>query len=95
MSGGGPPPKGELRVIVDGVPLPPEEARAFWGRFSAHLDAEKGDLAGFAAREGFASVRPAVEGGRPVLLVSRTEAQTPYADASRVAKAPKGPRPRR
>ena len=76
-------PRGDLRVLVDGTPLPPEEARAFWARFSAHLEAEKGDLRGFAEREGFSSVRPSVEGGRPVLLVSRTVAQTPYADASR------------
>lgn len=68
-----------LRVLVDGEPLPEEEARAFWERFSAFMEEHRGDLAGFAAREGFASVHPGVEGGRPVLYASRTEAQMPYA----------------
>ena len=68
-----------LLVRVDGELMPEEAARSFWERFSAHMEANKGDLAGFAAKEGFASVRPGMENGRPVLLVSKTGAQTPYA----------------
>ena len=45
--------------------LPPEEARALWLRFSDWMEEHKGDLAGFAAQEGFASVRPAVAAGAP------------------------------
>lgn len=72
-----------LRVLVDGVALPEAEARAFWGRFSAYLDAHKGNLAGFAQAEGFASVHPETHGGEPVLVVSRTAPQRTYANAPR------------
>jgi hypothetical protein len=65
--------------MVDGEPLPAEEARAFWGRFSAYMEEHKGDLAGFATREGFASVHPAMQNGEAILLASRTSAQRPYA----------------
>ncbi len=71
--------KSNLVVLVDGIALPDEEARALWGRFSAWMDDRRGDLAGFAAREGFASVPPVVDAGRPVLRASRTEMQQPYA----------------
>lgn len=81
-----------LAVIVDGVPMPDEEARAFWERFSAHMDANKGDLAGFAKSEGFASVHPEMRGGAPVLVVSRTASQKPYATA-RSAPGSSGPQP--
>jgi hypothetical protein len=59
--------------------MPQEEARAFWQRFSDWMEDHRGDLAGFAAREGFASVHPTVADGRPVLRASRAEAQRPYA----------------
>jgi hypothetical protein len=71
-----------LAVWVDGAALPDDEARAFWQRFSAWMEAHRGDLAGFAALEGFASVHPGVEGGRPVLRVSNNEQQRPYAAVS-------------
>lgn len=71
-----PPPR--LAVIVDGAPLPDEEARIFWARFSEHMDAHAGDLAGFARSEGFASVHPEAQRGVAVLVVSRSEAQRPY-----------------
>lgn len=74
-----------LAVRVDGVALPEEEARAFWQRFSDWMEEHRGDLAGFAANEGFASVHPGVENGRPVLLVSTTIPQRPYGPASDVA----------
>src|SRR5262249_34701006 len=79
--------KSNLAVLVDGVPLSPDEARAFWERFSDWMEAHRGDLAGFAKREGFASVHPGVDAGRPVLRVSRTEAQRPYTP---VAQGPSG-----
>ena len=68
-----------LSVYVDGSPLPEAEARAFWQRFSDWMEENRGDLAGFAAKEGFASVHPGVENGRPVLYASKTEGQRPYA----------------
>jgi hypothetical protein len=68
-----------LAVLVDGIPMPEEEARAFWERFSAWMEEHRGDLAGFAAREGFASVHPGVDAGRPVLRASRSAAQRAYA----------------
>jgi hypothetical protein len=70
-----------LGVLIDGVPLGDDEARAFWARFSAHMDSHKGDLAGFAKNEGVASVRPALDEGRAVLVVSRTGTQPAYAKA--------------
>ncbi len=67
-----------LGVILDGVPMAETEAKAFWERFSAWMEEHRGDLAGFAASEGYASVHPRVEGGRPVLHASRSAAQGPY-----------------
>lgn len=68
-----------LAVFVDGSPMPEAEARPFWERFSTWMEEHRGDLAGFAAKEGFASVHPGVENGRPVLYASRSEGQRPYA----------------
>jgi hypothetical protein len=73
-----------LAVIVDGTPLSEEDARALWARFSAHMDAHKGDLVGFAQTEGFASVHPESRRGQAVLVASRSAAQRPYgAEAER------------
>lgn len=72
-----------LAVYVDGQPMPEAEARALWQRFSDWMEEHRGDLAGFAAKEGFASIHPGVEDGRPVLLASRTEVQRPYAPVGR------------
>jgi hypothetical protein len=71
----------KLTVIVDGAPMAEEEARAFWTRFSDHMEKNKGDLAGFAKAEGFASVRPAMGPQGAQLVVSRTAKQEPYANA--------------
>jgi len=71
----------KLTVIVDGTPMPDEEARLFWGRFSEHMEKNKGDLAGFAKAEGFASVRPAMGPQGAQLVVSRTAKQEPYGNA--------------
>lgn len=70
-----------LAVLVDGAPLAEVEARAFWERFSAYLEEHRGDLAGFAKAEGFASVHPETRAGVPTLVASRTEGQRPYANA--------------
>lgn len=78
---------GSLVVLVDGEPMPEPDARAFWQRFSDWMEEHRGDLAGFAKAEGFASVHPGVDGGRPVLRASRSNAQRPYAPA----KAEGGP----
>ena len=68
----------KLGVLVDGTPLPEDEAYAIWDRFSLWMEDHRGDLAGFAVQEGFASVHPGVDGDKPVLRVSRTAAQKPY-----------------
>ncbi len=81
-----------LTVIVDGVPMADEEARTFWARFSEHMEKNKGDLAGFAKAEGFASVRPAMGPDGAQLVVSRTAKQEPYGKA-RSNPGSSGPRP--
>jgi hypothetical protein len=78
--------RSNLGVLVDGVALPEAEARALWERFSDWMEEHRGDLAGFAAREGFASIHPGVDNGRPVLIASKTAAQRPYAPATAVAR---------
>ncbi len=82
MTGGSDKGRPSLGVLVDGVALPDAEARALWERFSEWMEENRGDLAGFAAREGFLSIHPGVEGGRPVLLASKTVAQRPYGPVS-------------
>jgi hypothetical protein len=72
-----------LAVTIDGTPLPEAEARAFWARFSAWMEAHPGDLGGFARSEGLASVQPEMHDGSPVLACSRTAAQGPYTAAPR------------
>jgi hypothetical protein len=78
----------KLTVIVDGTPMPDEEARLFWNRFSEHMEANKGDLAGFAKAEGFASVRPAMGPEGAQLVVSRTARQEPYGKARSSSGSP-------
>ncbi len=67
-----------LTVLVDGAPMPEADARALWERFSTWMDEHPGDLGGFAKQEGFASVHPGVERGRPVLRASKKDPQRPY-----------------
>ncbi len=81
-----------LRVLVDGESMPTEEAIAFWKRFSAWMDEHQGDLGGFAKSEGLASVRPEMHSGAPVLVASRSAAQTPYTTAPKRGGAKKRPR---
>jgi hypothetical protein len=69
-----------LAVEIDGVPIADEEeARALWERFSAWMEEHRGDLSGFAAQEGYASAHPGIANGRPILRLSRTAKQQPYA----------------
>jgi hypothetical protein len=79
-----------LGAVVDGVALPDAEAVALWRRFSAWMEEHAGDLLGFAQAEGFASVRPEMHAGSPLLVVSRTAPQSPYTNAT---KRPDAPRP--
>jgi hypothetical protein len=72
---------GRLGVLIDGTALAEDEARAFWGRFSAWMEAHAGDLAGFARSEGLASVHPEMHGGAPVLVASRKAPQRAYTSA--------------
>jgi hypothetical protein len=87
-------PSRRLSVHVDGVALPSDEAVAIWERFSAHMEEHKGDLAGFAAKEGFASARPSFDASGAVLLLSKTAPQQDYANAkglgAATAPAPRG-----
>ncbi len=76
-----------LRVLVDGVPMADDAARGVWQRFSAYMEEHRGDLGGFARSEGFLSAHPRTEGGRAVLVLSRTEAQEAY---GAVPKEPAG-----
>lgn len=82
-----------LQVLVDGVALPEEEGRELWKRFSEWMEEHKGDLAGFAASQGYTSVRPATSGGAPVLVASRTEAQVAYGNAKELAAKKAAPSP--
>ncbi len=82
MSGGG------LRVMIDGTALPASEGRAFWERFSQWMDRHPGDLAGFARREGLASVHPEMHAGVPVLVGSRSAPQRAYTSAPKKQAPP-------
>lgn len=72
-----------LRVVVDGAPLPDDAARALWKRFSEHMDAHKGDLAGFAKAEGYASAHPAMGPEGAELRLSKHAPQGPYRNVSK------------
>lgn len=83
-------PRRRLAVLVDGAPMAEAEAVAFWERFSAWMDEHRGDLAGFAAQEGYASVHPGLDGDRPVLRASRTARQEPYGRVRDQGPTPSG-----
>ena len=59
----------ELAALIDGAALDEEAARALWTEFSAHMDANQGDFAGFAKKKGWASVAPEYRQGKAVLVV--------------------------
>jgi len=85
---GGPPQEKRLGVLVDGTPMAEKDAHALWERFSDWMEEHRGDLAGFAAQEGFLSVHPGVDGDRPVLRASKSTAQRPYAPVGAEPAAP-------
>lgn len=66
-----------LAALVDGAALDPEAARALWTEFSAHMDANKGDMAGFAKKKGWQSVAPEFRQGKAVLVVKTGAAPPP------------------
>jgi hypothetical protein len=57
-----------LAVEIDGQALDPADAQAIWQRFSDFMESG-GDLAGFAAQEGVASVVTQIRAGAPTLIV--------------------------
>jgi hypothetical protein len=75
-----------LAVLVDGAAMPDDEARATWEAFSAFMEDHKGDLGGFAKSRGFVSAHPRSEGGRAILVLSRTAPQEAYANAKGMPK---------
>jgi hypothetical protein len=58
-----------LAVVIDGTALADDEARALWREFSEHMEANRGDVSGFAAKKGYVSVAPQYQDGRAVLVV--------------------------
>jgi hypothetical protein len=78
-----------LGVLIDGVPLGDEEARALWTEFSAHMDEHRGDMAGFAKKKGWRSVLPDYRKGRAVLVVDSGKGPAPKAPPA--VKAPPAP----
>jgi hypothetical protein len=87
--------KPNLAVLVDGVPLPEEEARAIWVAFSAHMDEHPNDAAGFAASRGWVEASPEFVKGQAVLVVSTTNAPAAPARTPPPASAPARRRRRR
>ena len=86
-----------LVAVIDGAPLPEEEARALWKRFSEHMDVHQGDMAGFAAQNGFASVSPEYRAGQAVLVVctkgARAEQQAGTSKPAGGGKLPEDRKP--
>jgi hypothetical protein len=75
-----------LAAWIDGAPLGDDEARLLWKEFSEHMDAHRGDMAGFAAKKGWFAVLPEHRAGKAVLMV-RTSA------AAKMAPPPAAPKP--
>ena len=59
-----------LAVVADGKSLSDDEARPIWERFSAHMEAHRGDFDGFAKQEGYAHAKVAVHKGVPTLTLT-------------------------
>jgi len=68
------PSAAESRLAArrDGAFLDAAAARELWAAFSAHMDAHRGDEAGFAKARGCAVVRAEFEDGRAVLSLFTT-----------------------
>jgi hypothetical protein len=84
----------KLAALVDGAPLDTEPARALWTEFSAYMDENKGDMAGFAKKKGWQSVAPEYREGKAVLVV-KTGAAVVKAAKPAGAKAGPGKKRRR
>jgi hypothetical protein len=83
-----------LAVLVDGALLDEEAGRALWVEFSAHMEANRGDMAGFAKLKGWTSVAPEYRQGKAVLVVRTGAAVAASAEPKRSA-APASAEPRR
>jgi hypothetical protein len=79
----------KLACVIDGAPLSEEDAKALWKEFSAYMDANRGDMAGFAKKKGWFAIAPEYRDGKAV-LVARTTATARTLPA---AQAPQKPRP--
>jgi hypothetical protein len=66
-----------LAVMIDGQLMAEEEGRALFREFSEHMDVNRGDMAGFAKKKGWASVLPEYQKGKAVLVVWTTAAPSP------------------
>ncbi|WP_437715241.1 hypothetical protein WMF45_01730 [Sorangium sp. So ce448] len=84
--------RSNLAASIDGAPLADEEARDLWTRFSRYMDEHRGDMAGFARENGYASVTPTFERGQALLVVRTTEAP-PEKPAQRLSGAKPAQRP--
>ncbi len=80
----------KLGAIVDGATVPYAAAKAFWQEFSEHMDANRGDMAGYAKKKGWFSVLPEYRGGKAVLVVRTTAT----AKGPPPAFAPQKPKPK-
>jgi hypothetical protein len=79
----------KLAGVIDGAPLSEEDAKALWKEFSEHMDANRGDMAGFAKKKGWFAIAPEYRDGKAVLVV-RTTATAKTLPA---VQAPQKPRP--
>jgi hypothetical protein len=68
---------GNLAAFVDGAALSEEEARDLWRRFSEWMGEHKGDVDGFAKKNGFTQIAPEYRGGRAVLIAYTKEPPPP------------------
>ncbi len=91
----------QLVAIVDGQGLAPDDARALWQRFSAHMDENEGDFDGFAAKEGFRYARVSVQDHTPSLVLTNDPAAPTETKTAKIRgkkkrgrqkKRPRGPR---
>jgi hypothetical protein len=62
----------KLAGMIDGVTISEEDAKALWKEFSEHMDANRGDMGGFAKKKGWFSIAPEYRGGKAVLIVRTT-----------------------
>ena len=62
----------KLAGIIDGVNLSEQDAKALWKEFSEHMDANRGDMVGYATKKSWFSVLPEYRDGKAVLVVRTT-----------------------